>query len=136
MASKLNSKHMDPTGEAHKLRNDFILCFSELLNLEKRKNVEKSRGCGHGPCHFNMFYSKRDMRDALLSGLVQNEREWKNVTLHQHMKSGLKDRFNKTIIFCQDFQKKLKVSPRLQRQSQNFFKMSSINPQKNNIGST
>lgn len=87
MASKHNSKHMDPTRGAHKLRNDFILCsrsFSELLNLEKR------RGCGHGYCHFNMFYAKRDMRDALLSGLVQNEREWKNVTLHDVMKSGLK----------------------------------------------
>lgn len=76
------------------------------------------------------------MRDALLSGLIQNERERKNVTLHQHMKSGLKDHFNKTIVFCQGFQKKLKVSPRLQRQSQNVFKMSSINPQQNSIGST
>jgi len=130
MASKHNSKHMDPTGGAHKLSNDFILCFSELLNLEKRW------GCGHGHCHFNMFYSKRDMRDVLLSGLVQNEREEKNVTLHQHMKSCLKDRFNKTIVFSEDFQKKLKVSRRLQRQSQNVFKMSSINLQQNNIGST
>lgn len=51
------------------------------------------------------------------------------------MKSALKDRFNKTIAFSQDFQKKLKVSPRLQRQLQNVFKMS-INPQQNNIGST